>query len=146
MRCRDERGVTLLESVLALALASIVLLGVISGMAATVGISSRTNVDTEANAALVSVGEDFKSQPYVPCVSASTLQNQWASRHTTYGNRSIRVRVDAVRYWDPRPDQQRFSDVCARPDGGAQLVSLTVTAGSGRAHGSVVLRNPGRGF
>lgn len=145
MHRSDERGVTLLESVLALALASVVLLGVMSGMATTLRISARTDADTAANAALVSLSEGLKGRPYIPCASPLELQNEWASQQVRYGNRRIRVRVDAVRYWDARPDQQRFSVVCSSPDGGAQLVSLTVTSGSGRATGSVVLRNPRRG-
>jgi type II secretory pathway pseudopilin PulG len=145
VHCSDERGVTLLESVLALGLASVVLLGVMSGMATTLSVSARTAADTAANAALVSLSESLKGRPYLPCASPAELQSEWASQQVRYGNRRIRVRVDAVRYWDPRPDQQRFSEVCANPDGGAQLVSLSVTSGSGRATGSVVLRNPRRG-
>lgn len=139
---RDQRGLSLLENLVAVALVSLVLLGVISGMMTTINVSARNSGDVTANAALISVSERLKNQLYLPCATVSQLQATWPSPQVTDSGKPMTVTITSVRYWDPAPTQQTFRSTCASPDGGAQLVGLTVAVGSGRANGTVVIRNP----
>jgi len=144
VRRRGAAGTTLLEVLVAVALVSTVLLGVMAGMLTTVRASGSNSSGVASDAALVSVTERMKSLPYRPCGGAAPDYEQQLNQprlHTAAGQ-EIEVRVEGVEQWQPAP-ANRYAPGCpAGGDRGTQLVRVLVTVGDSSSRGSVVVRNP----
>ena len=134
---RGEGGFSLVESLTALALLAIVFGGLAAGLLLTMRTSSRNEHDVDATTSLANITEELKSRAYVPCASATSLTTSFAGRSTAAG-RAMAVEVTGVRYWNLTT--RSFGTTCP-PDGGSQLVSITVAVGDAVVRGEVVLRN-----
>lgn len=137
---RGEGGFSLVESLTALALLAIVFGGLAAGLLLTMRTSSRNEHDVDAATSLANITEELKSRPYVPCATAPSLTAPFAGRSTAAG-RAMSVEVTGVRYWNLTT--RAFGTACP-PDGGSQLVSITVAVSDAVVRGEVVLRNPER--
>lgn len=144
---RDQRGLSLIEAIVALALTGLLLAGVIPGMLMSVNSSGRNQDQAEATARLTSVIERMKAlatKPgfYVPCATAAQVKAALlADPGGSVGAATFDV-PSAVTYWDG----SGYSPSCPPADLGAQLVPLRITVGvgpdAGVADGIVVVRNP----
>lgn len=156
MRRRAAGGFSLLESIVALALAGLLLTGVIQGLFVTVTASSQAKDLALANARLAAISERFtllEMEPgfYTPCpgTPAAIAAQLDAALRASPGNTLDGVTFSiptaaprAVTFWNGAS----YSATCPSVDRGAQMVPLRVTVGTGGSavtvDGVVVLRNP----
>ena len=129
----------MMETIVAIAVASTAILGVIAGFLATSRISGTASDRSRAEAALTVATERVSSLTYRACVSRSVLAPQVAAVPLPA---PFRVELTQVAYLTSTGS---FAASCPARDLGAQRLTIVVVrAGSDvRVDGQVVLRNPG---
>ena len=137
MNRRSDRGDTLVEITLALAITAIGVVGVMSGLGTTAK-NSRVNRDqANVEAALRQAAEDVSRQTYVNCATASSY-----SVGTSNG---VTPAISSVRYWDSTFGGGTFVSTCTS-DPGVQLIvitaSITAVAPQVSQYVEVVKRQP----
>lgn len=139
MRKRSQSGFSLLENVVAIAVVSTVLLGIIGGFMTTTRVSARVGDAAAAEATLTGVAERLPELPYRTC---ATLAQARAALATLAPPPPYRVVLTDIAYLD---DGGSFRVTCQARDAGAQRWALAVTVDGAdvRADGQVVHRNPG---
>ncbi len=139
-----QAGVGLVESIVAVALLSTVILALATGMLSLLG-TSRANAETQKlQSAVTAWTEALKVVPYQDCATAAAYDLSappvgWAV--PTTGT----ARVTAVEHW--QPGQAGFgSFVAAGPacttDAGVQRLTVQVTADGTSVDAQIVLRRP----
>ncbi len=137
-----QAGIGLVESIVALALVSTVILALASGLLSLLS-TSRVNAETQKlQAAVTAWTEALKVLPYQDCAtgySLSPLPVGWAAPTTGTAV------VTAVEHW--QPDQAGFgafaaADPGCTTDAGAQRLTVDVTVDGTTAEALVVLRRP----
>ena len=148
----DERGVSLLEVLVAIAVLSTALIAAMSGLFTSVK-SSGANADRQQRSAAVSsYGESLKGLAYVPCSDATCARytryyNAWPQRWTPATGptappdaASMVLAVTRVQYWNS--STLTFDAACPTVDGGAQRLTISVTWRGATATSTLVKRNP----
>lgn len=148
----DERGVSLLEVLVAIAVLSTALIAAMSGLFTTVR-TSGANADRQArSAALSSYGESLKGLAYTPCADATgaaytSAYDTWTQRWTpaTGGSAppdaaALVLRVTKVEFWDRT--SLSFLPTCPATDGGAQRLTISVTWRGATMTSTLAKRNP----
>ena len=123
-RARDERGETLVESLVTVTILGTVVVAVMFGLATAVNLSKTQRDRADAAVVLAAAADAVDSATYVPCPGVSTASyDPTAGVTLPSGWSSANVRVVAVRAWDGAA----FS-ACASTDRGLQLVTVEVRA------------------
>ena len=163
-----QEGATLVETLVALFLIGVLIAALVQGLLTSTTATDTTNRAQRLDAAITSMGETLKQLRYVPRASANdydTAYNQKvkyddSGNERTAADRAERFGVPYVAVW-PSPSGFRvtqvqcwfrgefskssptvpgqFIDSCAT-DGGAQLVTYSVTLGGMTRTGQVVKR------
>lgn len=146
-RGRSEAGISLIETLVAVAVLSLSIGGVTAGLLTSIRTSGTNASRSVASTALLAVTEDLKTAPYTPCATVSGLTTAWGGAHELDDGRSYTVNIVSVKYWRRGVTPGAFeAGTCttsgATRDGGAQLIALRVTAGGVTAAGTVVVRDP----
>jgi hypothetical protein len=140
-RLTSERGDTLVEILIAVAILGIAFAGILAGLATAISLSGRQRGQASADIVLVSSADSVKNQAYVSCptVSASsysatsgvTLPAGWAASNLT---------ITAFKSWNGTT----WSATCPATDKNVQLVTITASAPDGKSSESVdvVKRRP----
>lgn len=148
-RGEDERGFSLLESLVALALCGLLLVGVIQGLFTTVTASTANRDRSVANTRLASVTDRYKVLSdeagfYEPCANASSLE---AAYEADAGDTLDGAALDvvSVSLWNGSSYVSSLA-TCPTKDRGVQLLTVRVTVGAGAtassATGVVAIRDP----
>ena len=136
----SERGETLLELMLALAIMGIALVAVVGGLATSILMSDIHRKQATAGEYVRSFAESIET------TVAGTPTGYSATCSPTYGGFSVppgfNAQVVRVTYWTG----SAFSGTCPAPDKGMQKVSLRVWSTDGRASETldVIIRKPCR--
>lgn len=148
-RHHDEHGFSLLESVVALALCGLLLVGVIQGLFTTVTTSTMNREQSVAATRLAAVTDRFKvlaagSGFYRPCATPSQLQTAFeANPADTLDGATLDV--TSVSLWNGSAYVSTLA-TCPSKDRGTQLLTVRVTVGPGAdassSTGVVVIRDP----
>jgi len=146
-----QAGVGLVESIVAVALLSTVILALATGMLSLLG-TSRANAETQKlQAAVTAWTEALKVVPYEDCATPDDydLANPpagWA------GPTTGTAKVTAVEHWQPDPggfgkfDADCTTDAGGTPtDAGAQRLTVEVTVEGQTTSAQIVLRRPAPG-
>lgn len=140
-RLGDERGDTLVEILVAVAILGIAFVGILAGLATAISLSGRQRGQASADIVLVSAADSVKSQTYVSCPTASaasysatsgvTLPTGWSASNLT---------ITAFKSWNGTA----WSATCPASDKNVQLVTITAAAPDGKTTESVdvVKRRP----
>jgi len=148
----DERGVSLLEVLVAIAVLSTALIAAMSGLFTSVK-TSGANADRQVrSAALSSFGESLKGLAYVRCAEPTgggytADYRAWPQRWTpaTGGSAppdaaSMVLEVTKVQYWDHAT--LSFVPACASADAGAQRLTISVSWRDATMTSTLVKRDP----
>lgn len=145
----DQRGFSLVEALVALALCGLLLVGVIPGLFTTVTASTHNRDRSVAATRVAAVSDRFKvveSKPgvYKACAGPSQLEAAFnADAAGTLDGATLKV--VSVQFWNGASYAGTLS-TCPTKDRGIQLVTFEVLVGSGStaasARGVVVVRNP----
>ena len=136
-----QAGVGLVESLVAVALLSTVVLALASGMLSLLG-TSRANAQTQKlEAAVTAWTESLKVVPYVECATTADydLANPPAGWTTPTGGTAT---VTAVEHWQPdAAGFGTFGSACTT-DAGAQRLTVRVATDDAERTAQVVVRRP----
>ena len=140
----DERGVTLIECLVAVAILTTVVLGIAQATTTASNASTSVSRSQRLSVALTAYGEALKNLPYRPC---PVLPTQYQADLTaSQAALSADQQVDQVASATFHPaltvDSAVSSCDSGQTDSGTQLIGLTVTAGSMRRSGTIVKRDP----
>lgn len=141
----DRRGFSLLESLIALALCGLLLVGVIQGLFTTVTTSTASRDHSTAETRLTAVSDRFKVLAsgagfYTDCAGPSQLEAAFeADPGDALGDAGLDV--VSVQFWNGTSYVSTVS-TCPTKDQGIQLLTLRVAIGSTSATGVVVIRDP----
>lgn len=165
----DERGVSLIEVLIALFLISVLVIALVNGLLTSTKATTVSNRSQRTGAALTSFGETLRQMDYKECADAAwyqadydyLLQMQNSPTTTVGGGAATQpplpmgvgamdtIKVDSVKYWQPGTFSDegpwvpgKFIDNCDDPSGGAQLLTFTVTMGENSETGQLVKRDP----
>lgn len=148
----DERGVSLLEVLVAIAVLSTALIAAMSGLFTSVKTSVSNADRQQRSAALSSYGESLKGLVYVPCSDAAGASYTrdyaaWPDRWTPATGvtappdaASMVLAVTSVQYWNATT--LSFDATCPPVDAGAQRLTISVTWRGATATSTLVKRNP----
>jgi len=133
----EQAGFTLVEVLIALALAGVVVLGLASGLFTLIRTSNDTLQRQQIQVALGNFGESLKAAPYRACddPAGNATAAAYQSAYDAWGVRwvprpGMGASIVKVEYWDP--EARVFEPACDGPDAGAQRLTLHVTwAGRG---------------
>lgn len=148
--CADERGETLLELVVAIAILGICVVAIGSGIALSVRMSAIHRAQATASAFLHTYAETLEGN-YTACTTSSSPNYAAGLPHPPSNFSKPNAVVAVVAYWDtasasfPTASTATSSDPCPTGgDPGLQRVTLTLTSDDGYVSESlvVVLRNP----
>jgi len=120
---RDERGETLVEIIISIAIMGIAFVALLGGMLTAASMSGRHRTQSEGVTQLVNAVEQVKRAPYDASCAPSltypvTLDNGWAAP------------TEVVKYWDG----SSYQDICYDDIGAgyaSQQVQVTVTSPDG---------------
>jgi len=142
-----QRGFSLLESLIALVLCGLLLIGVIQGLLTTVTTSTMNRDKSVATARLAAVTDRFKVLSnqagfYKPCTTPSQMKAAFEAEAggTLDG---VALQVVSVSLWNGSAYTATLG-TCPTRDRGTQLltVKVTVAASASSATGVVTIRNP----
>jgi type II secretory pathway pseudopilin PulG len=144
----NEKGESLLELLIALAIIGIAVVAIIGGLGTAIFMSDVHRKQSTAGAALHTYAEAISN-----AVAASPPAYAYLSCPTlaTYGSPAgfsaptgYTAQVTAISYWND--SSLTFSSICSSPDGGMQKLSLRVASNDGRASEKfeLVIRRPCR--
>lgn len=153
---RGDSGFSLIEVLLALGLATLVVMGLAAGFLTTISASDAASSRQRREAALTSFSESLKALPYVECTAAGAdADGYMAAYEAGLGSGSSwQPSADAdvsdldvvdVTYWTPAgsgPSAGTFSDACGPTDHGAQRLTVSLKVQGEPVQGQVVLRRP----
>lgn len=127
LRARSQAGFSLTESMAAILLVTVVILGIAAGILTTVRATRTVSATQKAEAALSDATETIKAEPYVRCAGVDA-----------YGPIDGAT-VVAVAYLDPGSDGEMFGLTCPDPaQDTAQRVSIVI----GGRKADIVKRDP----
>lgn len=122
-RGRTQAGFTLAETIVALLLASTVVLALAAGMFTLLRTTDLTSRSQRMQAALTTVAESVKAEAYIDCATTTSYAVADPEGPAT-------AAVTGVRYWDATPagaELGRFvGPPCPSPDRGAQRITVQV--------------------
>ncbi len=132
-RSDGERGDTLVEVMMTVAIVGIAFTGILTGLATAINLSAMDRGDANVRTVLVSASESVKSQTYVPCPDANnnsynptsgvTLPSGWSSSN---------VVVTQLYGWNGTS----FT-TCPATDQKLQLIAVRATSPDGRSTDSI---------
>lgn len=151
---RSDGGFSLIEVLLALGLATLVVLGLAAGVLTTMRSSEVAASRQRREAALTSFSESLKSMPYVECTSGGATASGYLATYSVGMSTGATwspaqtsdvadLDVEDVEYWQPAASGASagtYSANCAGVDHGAQRLTVSLTVRGQRVHGQVVLR------
>ena len=131
-----EAGVTLIETLVALAIFSICFAVIIGGITTSVITSDHQRKEAKAEALLRQFAEDQKQQTYVACSATPTTTTTTLVGSTVYALSFS----SGIQYWNGTT----FVNACPSPDQGLQRLTLRVQSTDGRSSETVqiVKRKP----
>jgi type II secretory pathway pseudopilin PulG len=132
-RVRSERGDTLVEVLIAIAVVGISSTALLAGLATAINLSGTHRGQANADVVLVSAADSVKNQTYVACPSVSTASynpTQGVSLPAGWSNSNLTI--STVKGWNG----SAFV-ACPATDGKLQLVTITATTPDGRSTESV---------
>ncbi len=145
-RTRGDRGETLIELLLAVAIMSIVAVGVYAGLATTVRTSATRKPTTESEATLRAAAERLQDPgtPYVDCADSWSYLDELPDAGDGYT-----VSTD-VRYWQAPSGgasnatlRPTFTSTCPASDAGLQEITVVVEDSTGSTRQvQIVKRRP----
>jgi len=150
---RDQRGLSLAEVLVTLAIISILFVAVAAGLTTSVKAGAATDQQQRLQAKLTSFTEGLRSlqASYVACDPANAQAASPAAWELAYdtahdapaplptalqARSDLAATVAGVRYWNG----STFVGSCSSNDGGSQLLTVTVTDGDQSITGDVVVR------
>lgn len=154
-RCgpRRQRGFTLIEVLLAMVLASLVVLGLAVGILTTLSASNAASARQRREVALTSFTESLKALPYVECTSGGATAHAYNTAYQAgaASGATWQPKPDAgvsdldvvdVKYWQPAPAGGAAGTyaTCGSVDQGAQRLSVSLRVDGEPVHGQVVIR------
>lgn len=139
-RAAEQRGATLLEIVMVIAIAVPVILAAAAGLLTTMRLSSDTQQQQQAEAQATAFAESLKQIPYVPCAEVSDYAS---SGELWTPPPRVQVQIDDVAFWS-QADRDYTSTSCtdADDDQGAQLITVRAVTPDRVAVLEVVKRDP----
>lgn len=126
-----QAGYTLIEVIIAIALAGMVILSLAAGMLTIVRTNALNSDRQRVDAAMTSFSESVRGAEYLPCGNAANYNDAyfdlleevpppvWAPPD------GLGIEIDRVEYWDR--DQDDFVASCPGSDAGAQRLTLETT-------------------
>ena len=140
-RVRSQAGFSLIETIVALFLVSVVVLALAAGMFTLLRTTAVTSRAQRMQAALTTAAESAKGLPYKPCAVAM----DYGGTAPTWDDPTddATVEVLSVRYWDApgaAAELGRFTATCPAMDLGAQRVTVQVTIGGESQTAEIVKR------
>ncbi len=137
---RGQRGATLIEVLVVVAVAIPVILAAAAGLLTTMRLSSATQQGQQAEAQASAFAESVKQIAYVPCAEVADYASDaelWAPPS------GVTVEVLDVRYWS-QTARSYTSTTCAGPndDQGSQLITVRAETEDRSAVLEVVKRDP----
>jgi prepilin-type N-terminal cleavage/methylation domain-containing protein len=122
-----DRGITLLELLITMALMSIAFAAVLGGMGMFLKASSNQRSVASLDADVRTYAEALMVAPYTPCADATTYEKVMndlaASLHV--------VDTVAVAYWNGKVAPAVFDSKCPLDDLGVQQITITLRAADG---------------
>jgi prepilin-type N-terminal cleavage/methylation domain-containing protein len=126
----QERGDTLVEVMMAIAIAGIAVTGLLSGLATAINLSGTHRGQANAGVVLVSAADSVKSQTYVACPSVTTSSYNPTSGVTLpTGWSASNVTITAVKSWSG----SSFQASCPATDQKLQLITVRAATPDGRS-------------
>ncbi len=120
---RDQRGETLVEVVLTIAIAGIAVTALLAGLGTSINLSRIHRGQANADVVLVSAADSVKNQTYVPCPTVTTSSyNPTSGLTLPTGWSSSDVTITQVLGWNG----SAFV-ACAATDAKLQLVTIRAT-------------------
>jgi Tfp pilus assembly protein PilV len=134
MPARDDRGESLLELLIAVAIMGVAVTAIIGGIGVSVMMSDIHRKQATAGTAVRDYGEAIMAGGYVSCATTASYPAAAGSIPAGYA-----ASVTSLKYWTGTT----WASSCA-PDKGLQQLTLQVASGDGRASESlvVVVRKP----
>ena len=136
---RSERGNTMLEMIIAIAIMGIAAAALLGGLASGIVSSGMHRQQTDVGTVLASAGEAVKDSsvgrnPFVPCAgNASYSPTNGVTLPSSLGWSPANVLVTQVQYWDGT----KFQGICNYVSSGKlltlQLITIKVTSPNGQA-------------
>lgn len=141
-RAHGERGDTLVEVLMAVAILGIAFTGILAGLATAARLSGTHRGLANADVVLVSAADAVKATGYVACpgnpTSAYLTAAQGVTKPANWLNSAIAIPVP-IQYWN----NGAFQSTCPATDQALQLITIKVTAPNGAAEQvDVVKRAP----
>ena len=131
---RSERGDTLVEVLMTIAILAVAFVGILAGLATAIRLSGIHRGQANADVVLTSAAESVKKQTYVACpgvvltsytpTTGVTLPSGWSSSNVT---------VTAVQKWNGTS----FQASCPATDQGLELVTITAATPDGKSTESI---------
>ena len=131
---RSERGDTLVEVMMTVAILAVAFVGILAGLATAIRLSGIHRGQANADVVLTSAAESVKNQTYIACpvvivtsynpTSGVTLPSGWSSSNVT---------ITAVQKWNGTA----FQASCPGTDQGLELVTITATTPDGKSTESI---------
>lgn len=145
----SERGVSLLEVLVAVAVIGTAMVAAMAGLFTTVREAGANGERQQRSAALMSFGESLKGAQYLPCAepgggSYTDAYRAWPQRWSPPAGAapdiaSLTLAVSRVEYWDRATSS--FTSSCPT-DGGAQRLTITASWRGSSASSTLVKRDP----
>jgi type II secretory pathway pseudopilin PulG len=134
LRARSERGDTLVEVLMTMAIMAIAFVGILSGLATAIRLGGIHRGQANADVVLTSAAESVKNQTYVPCPAVLlTSYNPTLGVTLPSGWSSSNVTVTAVQKWNGTT----FQASCPATDQGLELITVTATTPDGKSTESI---------
>jgi Tfp pilus assembly protein PilE len=140
-RVTSERGDTLVEILIAVAILGIAFAGILAGLATAISLSGRQRGQANADIVLVSSADSVKNQAYVSCPTVSVSSYSATSGVTLPAGWAVsNLTITALKSWNGTA----WSTTCPATDKNVQLVTITASAPDGKSSESVevVKRRP----
>ena len=132
-RADGERGDTLLEVMMTVAIVGIAFTGILTGLATAINLSGIDRGDANLRTVLVSAADSVKNQTYVPCPGANNSSYSPTSGVTLPSGWSASNVVVTLLYgWNG----STFT-TCPATDQKLQRIVVTATSPDGRSTGSI---------
>jgi Tfp pilus assembly protein PilV len=166
-RARGQAGISLIESLIAVVLVSLVVLGLAGGFLTMMGATEASSSRQRREAALTSFTESLKQLSMVtpaqspllsytdcdPAVTPSALASDYTTRYRSWpgrwqpsaDNAVSNQTISDVEYWHPSGSGSSagtYDHNCAGSDHGAQRLTVTVDVAGDQATGQVTIRRP----